>query len=352
MASAYKTAVELSKKVPVVVVTGGKPSRDRVNKHLTVYRLWDLTIPDPVNYNIVPTLFLRLPQIIRREKPNVFLINKFMFFTSLAVFQLKLMGKKVFLQTDAYPGINWFPRSTLVKVVMWIYARLIGIPILKLADKVILLHAGLIPIAKRLGLRYTVVHNGVDVQSIRTAKLPRDLVKKQDELWVGYVGRLETVKGYEMLLGTARELTAKYPKLKFLFVGDLRGKGHLREEYASPQIIFTGHRDDVASLLKLMDIFVLASYSEGLPNALMEAMAAGVACVSTNVGGVPVLIEHEKTGLLVPPGDQGEFRRAIERLVEDAGLRKKLGVAGSQKVEAEFDWSKISDQLLNLLTKG
>jgi glycosyltransferase involved in cell wall biosynthesis len=90
---------------------------------------------------------------------------------------------------------------------------------------------------------------------------------------------------------------------------------------------FTGSRDDVFEILPAFDVFVLSSRHEGLPIALMEAMASGVACVATRVGGVPELIDDGRNGLLVDPGDPSALAAAIAKLLDDESLRRALATS-------------------------
>lgn len=349
MMSAYKTALSLSQHMQVVVVTAGPlPRYERVSKNLTVYRLWDWFLPDPVNYGVVPGIFSSLVQILRTEKPDAILINKHMFFTSLAAPFLRLMGKRVIIQTDTFPGINWFPRNPIVKFIMQCYAWTIGMIVLKSAHKVVLLHEGLEPVAKWLGLPFITVHNGVDLIKFERAEKAKDIVKQPDEIAICYVGRLETVKGYDDLLQVASSMIQDNKNIKFYFVGSTEGKEDVVRQYSSKQIIFTGHRQDIPSVLKNMDIFVLPSYSEGLPNALMEAMAAGCACIASNVGGVKVLLSNQ-TGLLFRPGDQPALSSYITRLVNDSDFRQSLGKLSKARVEKDFNLNQESHKLTKIL---
>ena len=100
-----------------------------------------------------------------------------------------------------------------------------------------------------------------------------------------------------------------------------------------------GTRDDVPALLAEAGIFVLSSRSECLPMSVIEAMAAGLPVVATAVGGIPELVEHERTGILVPPGDARALAAALSRLAGDAGLRQRMGEAGRARAEEHFDVS-------------
>jgi glycosyltransferase involved in cell wall biosynthesis len=93
------------------------------------------------------------------------------------------------------------------------------------------------------------------------------------------------------------------------------------------------------------DIFTLASFKEGVPVVLMEAMACGIPCVATGITGIPELIEQGVSGLLVPPSDVDAFTAAIERLMDDAELRQRLGTAARQQVVARYDLRDNTDRL-------
>jgi glycosyltransferase involved in cell wall biosynthesis len=351
MISGQKTAYELSKQHQVVVLTTG-PKTDvvAVNKSLKVYRLRDIFLRDPINYSIIPGLFRAVRTIVKQEKPEVVLINKHMFFSSLAIWPLKRMGKRVIMQIDTFPGINWFPKSKLVGAIMWLYARVIGNPILRAANNVVLLHEGLVPVAKKLGLTYSVIHNGVDLKKIDQAECPTDLVKPKGEIWVGYVGRLESVKGWYDLAEVAQRLVTRYPRVKWVFVGhNQAAHSRISVEFNHPNLKFLGQRSDVLGIYKLMDIFVLPSYSEGLPNALMEAMANRLCCLASNVGGVQRLIKDNQSGLLFQPGNQEQLRKQLERALTNDSLRVKLGKAARRTIEKEYDLHKTTKQLSDLL---
>lgn len=344
MISAYKTALALSRRMDVIVLTTGTPTFEQLNSRLRVYRLKDWFLPDPINYSLVPGLIGGLERVIRTEHPDIYLVNKHMFFTSLAALWLRLRGHRVLLATDTFPGLNWHPRRALVRVVMSIYAVIIGWPVLKTASCVIIFHEGLISMARRLGLRYTVIHNGVDVQAIDAAQPAEDIRHSRFTTTIAYIGRMESIKGYDDFLAVAQALALKYPAVRFLFVGSTHGKEDFVAQVSTEQIVFTGHRDDVPSILKSIDIFVLPSYSEGLPNALMEAMAAGRACVSSNVGGVKTLIQSGQNGLVFPPGNRALLAAALEDLIRDPHRREALGRAAQKTIRAGYDWNVIAGQ--------
>jgi glycosyltransferase involved in cell wall biosynthesis len=352
--SAYKSALSLARIGRDVVVftsgSSGQPPVEEIGPNLKVYRFRDIFLPDPVNYGIVPFLFPRLWRVIRKERPTHFLIFTHMFHTSLSAAFFRLLGKNVTVVTDTFPGIAWFSRSRLVNVVLWIYARTAGMLVLKSANRVVLLHEGLVETARRIGLKRTVVHPyGVEWHRYENPPPPRDVVKKDGEILISYVGRLESVKGYTLLLDIAEETCRSRPNVRFLFIGDTAAKDDLVSRYESNGITFLGHREDVPSLLSLTDVFVLASYSEGLPAALMEAMASGCACLATRVGGIPYLLGNEEAGLTVPSGDRQAFKDNLVRLIEDEGLRRRLGARARATIKEHYQMDELASRLADML---
>lgn len=118
----------------------------------------------------------------------------------------------------------------------------------------------------------------------------------------------------------------------------------------SDKITFTGRlsKAEWTSLSSGYDIFISTTNFDNMPVSVIEAMALGLPVVSTNVGGVPYLIEHEKTGLLVPPNDVEEMVRAITKLISNNALAESLSLAARQKAE-QYDWRNIKPQWIEIL---
>ena len=119
----------------------------------------------------------------------------------------------------------------------------------------------------------------------------------------------------------------------------------------SAPIVLAGDREDVRELLADSHVFVLSTRSEGLPVTVLEAMAAGLPVVACRVGGIPELVVDGETGLLVPRGDPESLAEAIARLLEDAGLRERLGAAGRSRVEERFGRDAFVEGHLELLRR-
>jgi len=344
VASAYKTARELSRHgMEVVVLTArsrGQPA-ESVEGGIKVYRTRDIFLHDPFNFNILPNLWCQLRRLLRKERPDVAVISKYVFFTALAAPLLRLRRQPFVITTDTFPGICWFSPFKARDKLVAIYTKTLGRWLMNMAGAVVLLHENLLPYARQLRLkRAVVIHNGVEQEAFQAHPQPRDIRKRRGEVIITYIGRLESVKGWEAILWVARRITRRHPNVRFLFVGNKEGKA-VRE---TPQIRFLGFRRDVRNILAVSDINVLFSAAEGLPNTVMEAMAAGLPVVASDVGGVSCLVKDGKTGLLVPRGDEKALEAALERLIGDATLRRRLGEAGRRLVKEEFSWERIAGQ--------
>ena len=143
-----------------------------------------------------------------------------------------------------------------------------------------------------------------------------------------------------MLISTFKEVLAAYSKAKLLIVGD----GPLKAELTNyvqhlgikEKILFLGERDDIPQLLSIFDIFALSSLSEGISLVLLEAMAAGLPIVATDVGGNGELIEEGENGFLVPSQDIGAMSNGLKKILDNDGLRQKISEANRKKAILEF----------------
>ncbi|MGA2887879.1 MAG: glycosyltransferase family 4 protein [Terracidiphilus sp.] len=164
----------------------------------------------------------------------------------------------------------------------------------------------------------------------------REQPKTERTLEVLCVGRLVPSKGQLILLRACGILLSQGHSLRVRLVGAGPDREHLEAfaEQKNIAVIFEGAKshDETRQLLESADIFALASFAEGVPVALMEAMAMEIPCVSTRIAGIPELIRDGLDGLLVPASSTEALASALERLIEDPLLRRSLGVAGSKRV--------------------
>jgi glycosyltransferase involved in cell wall biosynthesis len=206
------------------------------------------------------------------------------------------------------------------------------------------------------------IHNGINVErfsidlsSEAERNLRQELGLEADSLIILTVARLHPQKGHQYLIEAIPQVVQDFPQAHFLFVGE----GGLREDLArqvkevklNECVHFLGVRQDVPQLLAISDLFVLPSLWEGLPNSILEAMAAGVPVIATNVGGIPEIIDHEKTGLLVSPADPIALKKIIQRLLTDESLLTSMTEAAKKRVEREFSQDTNVSEFIDLYSE-
>jgi glycosyltransferase involved in cell wall biosynthesis len=199
--------------------------------------------------------------------------------------------------------------------------------------------------------KIVVIHNGLDAraQDEKDARALRERLRAgllaelglgADAKIIGCVAGLKPVKGHRYLLEAAAKVMEADQRIHLVLVGD----GELRDEIAAlarrlgigARTSLLGHREDSAQLAAAFDVAVLASLSEGLPNAVMEAMAAGAPVVATAVGGVPELIENGGTGFLVPPANSEALAERIEYALSQADRTGLIAMRGRQFIIERF----------------
>ena len=187
------------------------------------------------------------------------------------------------------------------------------------------------------------VRYGIDIDKYKK----QDGIQKRKEIGydentflVGIVARLSKQKGHIYLIDAIPDIINKFPNTKFIFIGDGPLRSELEDKVKSLQlnstIEFLGSRPDVPELLNAIDLFVLPSLYEGLPNVVLEAMASQKAIIATAVDGTPEAIIHEESGLLVSPEKPGELSEAIKRVIDDKELKSSLETGARKRAEDEF----------------
>jgi glycosyltransferase involved in cell wall biosynthesis len=166
---------------------------------------------------------------------------------------------------------------------------------------------------------------------------------------VGYAGRFVPIKDLATLVAAFARVAQRVPDAVLVMAGDGPVRGDLEALVATlnlgRHVRFLGWTEDLAKLYATIDICALSSLNEGTPVAVIEAMAAARAVVATRVGGVADIVEHERTGLLVPPRDPEALAGAIARLAADPAERCRMGTAGRQAVTARFTHERLDDDI-------
>lgn len=197
-----------------------------------------------------------------------------------------------------------------------------------------------------------VIYNGVDLERFVTSPSVRARLFSGMERakLIVLVGNMHTdVKGQPTLIAAASEIMSRFPQARFVLVGD----GEKRKEFeaaadtagVAASFMFLGRRNDVADILSACDIAVLPSAAEGMPNAVLEYMAAGLPVVANAVGGNLEVIADGATGLLVPPGNPTALAQAVSRLLGDEVLALRLARKGRELVQQRFSFERLTREV-------
>jgi len=281
----------------------------------------------------------RLWQLLRRERPLI--LHAFLFHANLLARTVgRLAGVPIVITSERTMGMESRAR--------YVVNRLTA----PLADRVIAVAPSVRDFTvQRVGIpadKVLVIPNGVDVTRFADVR-PIDRAAwdlPANGPLVVAVMRLDPVKGGETLVQALA--TLRVPGLHAVVVG----AGPQRQAWeslanalgAGEHIRFVGEQTDVPAWLVACDVFVLSSDWEGMPNAVLEAMAAGRPVVATAVGGTPDVVLDGKTGLLVPPRDPAALAQAIQSLLDDPARARIMGLAGRRRVEEHFSLAAVVSQ--------
>ncbi len=186
-------------------------------------------------------------------------------------------------------------------------------------------------------------------------KVREELGIGRDVPLIGTIGRVHRQKGMDILLRAAGNIRAEFPPLRVIVVGEGPEQGKLRilarESGLSDSVIFTGLRRDIPDILAGMDLFVLASRWEGMPNVILEAMAAGRAVVASDTGGARELVQQGETGILVPVEDVEALSSAIMNLLAKSSFStdlREMGRKAQELVKAYYSLTRMVERTQEL----
>lgn len=230
---------------------------------------------------------------------------------------------------------------------------------LRLMDRVVCVSEGQAAKVRGAGVpgeRVRVIHNSIDTSRFDTIGNSRAVLEglfpRAPELIVIAVGRLSPEKGFDQLIEAARLVTLHFRAAGFLLVGDGPERERLtrlvRDAGLEGRFILTGFRSDVDVLIAGAHILAQSSHTEGLPNVVLEACAAGVPVVATDVGGTREVIRDGFNGLLAPPGKPGTLAALLLDLLGSPERRTTLGARGQEVVRGEFSFARQSAQYVAL----
>lgn len=214
------------------------------------------------------------------------------------------------------------------------------------------------------GDKIKIIFNGIDLDKFDPQKTDRNKLRKElniteNEILIGMTGRFSPGKGHEEFLFAAKELSKKYPQIKFVIVGEAsRGEDkyaksikQLASKYKLKNLYFVGFRSDIPDVLAAMDIFVFPSHAEAFGLGLIEAMAMYKASVCSNSDGILDIAINNETSNLFQVKDGNDLTDKLEKLILDHDKRKTFGGNARKRVAEYFDLEKLTDQTINVYSK-
>jgi len=229
---------------------------------------------------------------------------------------------------------------------------------LRRADRVVAVSNSMKALLTQHGVaahKIRVVHNAVDPNdtvpktSGKEIRLRYDLTS--DQKVIGVIDRLNPEKKQLIFLRALEKTARSFPGVKALIIGDGQDRalleGFCREKALSDRVVFLGYQEKVADYYQVLDLLVLPSLSEGLPNTVLEAMSFGVPVLATAVGGVPEIIQNGN-GMMVPPNDPGALAEKMMELLGDGVLRQAIGLKGKTSLYPHFTPEYRVRQIVNL----
>lgn len=203
--------------------------------------------------------------------------------------------------------------------------------------------------------RIYVVHDGIDVEKIAN----RPAIDLHAEYWLPHgvpvivnVAALTGHKGQRYLVDAMPLVLRDVPDAHLIILGEGELRAPLEKQIKqlnlTKRVLLPGFREDVLSLMKSADLFVMSSVTEGLGSAVLDAMAMGLAVVGTRAGGIPEAVINEETGRLVEPADPRALAEAITTLLKNRELRRDYGEAGRARVAQHFDVNNLVEGTLDV----
>lgn len=346
--------------VNVTVVTGqwdwGQPRREKINnvrvhRHFTGWGMFDVRgLRRFGQYLYLLTLLLYL--VIHRDEYDIIHCHSAIFNAPIAALAATRLHKKSLIRSMA--GGPWGDikrhsegEEERLQGSRWMLGQM------SKADCVVALNKQIAEELTAIGVqpeRIVHVPNGVELEVVK----PKTDYRLGRDVTLVFLGRLHPQKGVDVLLMAFKEVQQALPQFSWCL--KLVGEGRLRSRLEAlarqlsieQDVQFLGQVSDPFPILSQSDIFVLPSRSEGMSNALLEAMAHGLPCIVTDIGGNNEVVKHNENGLLVRLDDHKDLAAGIACLAMDHGLRERLGQAALRAVEEKYSLRIVADRYVTL----
>jgi len=338
----YNIARELAKKDKIIVITSGKEYIEEEFENIKVYRLPTMFYLShtPVN----PFWLFKLKKLIKKENPDV--INAHLPVPFIADLITFLSPEKTIITYH-----NDLIKNGWLNYVCKLYYSLIGNRTLGKAKKIIATSDHYVnesPYLKKFKDKISIISPGVDLEKYNTnVEKGYFNSEKKKILFVGQLDKSHAHKGLEYLLEAVKLLKEKNVHLFVIGNGDnIDNYKKKVSELELDNVTFLGFvsHEDLPKPFRDADVFVLPTYNsaEGFGMVLAEANACGTPVVGSNIGGIPVVIDEKYNGLLVPPRDSEKLAEAIQLILNDEKLAKRLGENGVKKAQEKWDWKNLA----------
>lgn len=326
------------------LAAAGVPFREIKNAQRNIHMLMEIK------------LFFELVKIIRKEHPDVLHLNSSKIGAMGALVAKLLRVPKVVFTAHGWvfnEQLPWWQKRLYV-FISW-FAAFFQDAIICVSEhdkKTALKHA----IAPEHKL--TVIHNGIDLKHalfLDKKEARERLGIADDAVVVGTIANFYKTKSLETLVLPAISATHISPKIIFVIIGDGPEKekvaGLIAKYKLEKHFILPGMLENASAYMKAFDVFALPSKKEGLPYALLEAMAAKVPCVASDVGGIPEILKNGQNGMVIPHITPTKLWDAITQLLKNKKLARELISAASAAVASDFSFKKMLKETLAVYTK-
>ncbi len=294
-----------------------------------------------------------LPLALRIAKNQSFDIihaHNLFFFTTIMALILKRWLKKPLVVTMHLGSLEHI--VGIYKVPALIYLQSVGRLILHQSERIIAVSQAVSEHAQKLGVpqrNLRVIPNGVDLEKFQPNC---HRLFTRDHVNVVFIGRLIFNKGPQYIVEAAPTVLKEFPHVKFKFIGDGPLRKDLEQRVKNLKLEsvfeFVGLKDNIPALLQDADLLVRPSLLEGMPLAVLEAMACGLPVVATSVGGTAELIDDKVNGLLIEPANSAQLAAGLLEVLKNPGWGRQMGQMGREKVEQSYNWNQIAAQTVSV----
>lgn len=303
-----------------------------------------------------PKFWKACSQIFKDEYDLVISRTRFFLTSFMAIFyaRYKQLPYVHIEHGSDYAKLN----SRIESFLAFVYDHTFGKTSLRFADVVVANSKATAIFCKKISPRINckIIYRGIKKEEIELSKPNLEIKNKYpNDLIVVFIGRLIDGKGVSDLIDAIKDISND--NLKLFIIGDGPQKEALQELSKklslNKKVIFFGNKkfEEVIGVLKISDIFVNPSYTEGLPTSVIEAALCKKAIIATNVGGTPEIITDNKSGYLIEPRNIGLLKEKLEILINNKNLREQFGASAYDEVKDKFNWNKSIDKYLEIFSE-